>query len=146
MKLKYWQKEFHAKAASAAQAKRFIERWINARNSARAHECARWRNQYLRTTAKASIPGRVADDLLFVRPTTPACKVGLSSRVIRMSSVPEDLDEIWDVGRPLRQIKKFSVLNVTATSSDAVIAQRGTSEVAHPRHAPLRAGAPSTDV
>ena len=33
MKLKYWQKEFHAKAASVAQAKRFSERWILARNT-----------------------------------------------------------------------------------------------------------------
>ena len=46
MKLKYWQKEFHAKAASVSQAKRFIERWIMAQTSPRAYECARWRARY----------------------------------------------------------------------------------------------------
>ena len=117
MKLKYWQKEFHAKAASAAQAKRFIERWINARNSARAHECARWRNQYHRKAATASIRGRFEDDLIFVRATKPTCTGGLNPRVIKMSSVQEDLDEIWDVGRPLRLVRQFAVSNVGANSS-----------------------------
>jgi hypothetical protein len=49
MKLKYWQKEFQAKAASVAQAKRFVERWILAQSSPRAHECRQWRNRHFRS-------------------------------------------------------------------------------------------------
>lgn len=49
MKLKYWQKEFHAKAASVSQAKRFIERWILAQSSPGAHECRQWRRRHFRS-------------------------------------------------------------------------------------------------
>lgn len=49
MKLNYWQKEFHAKAASVAQAKRFIERWISAQTSPRAYECQQWRRRYFKS-------------------------------------------------------------------------------------------------
>lgn len=51
MKLKYWQREFHAKAASVSQAKRFIERWLLAQGSARAYECMRWRARFSGRTA-----------------------------------------------------------------------------------------------
>lgn len=46
MKLKYWQKEFHAESASVSQAKRFVERWILTQTSPRAHECQQWCRRY----------------------------------------------------------------------------------------------------
>jgi len=57
MKLKYWQKEFHTKAASLSQAKRFIERWIVAQSSPGAHECRQWRRRYSNSNG-ASSPNR----------------------------------------------------------------------------------------
>lgn len=67
MKLKYWQKEFHAKAASVAQAKRFIERWLLARNTTRAYECAQWRTRYCRSARPLPKEGKTIDPILFVR-------------------------------------------------------------------------------
>jgi hypothetical protein len=56
IKLRWGANEFHSKAASVAQAKRFVERGINARNSRRAYECVQWRRRY----AKAAAPQPLA--------------------------------------------------------------------------------------
>ena len=59
-----------------------------------------------------------------------------------MDVLPDEFDAIADVGQPLHVFTQSPCLNVTSASSHAWLAQRGTSKVAHPRHAPLRAGAP----
>jgi len=131
-KLKWWQKEFHSKAAGVAQAKRFVERWINARNSPRAYECARWRAKYSKQQAErdtvrqyreSSSPGGILGD----RSSSPS-----SSRVIKVDTVPDDFESIADVGQSLHPFAKSSGLNVKANSSDARPAQRGTVTVAQP--------------
>ena len=50
-KFKYRQKEFHSKAASVTQAKLFTGRWINARSTPRAMECAQWRSRFFNTAS-----------------------------------------------------------------------------------------------
>lgn len=102
MKLKYWQKEFHAKAASVAQAKRFIERWLLARNTPLAHECARLRARYSRAAAAPQL--KKADDASrFLRQQARSPGSGHSSRVIKMDNLlPDDFESIADVGEPLQ--------------------------------------------
>ena len=111
-KLKWWQKEFHAKAASVAQAKRFVERWINARNSLRAYECARWRSRYAKAAAlpHARRRGSALDYNRLLQSNSSA----LSTRVIQLDAMPDDFESIADVGQPLQRFAKFSGLNVTA--------------------------------
>lgn len=133
-KLKWWQKEFHSKAASVAQAKRFIERWINARNSPRAYECARWRSRYAKAAAPppARSQGSALDYNRLLQPTSSA----ISTRVIMVDAMPDDFESIADVGQPLQRFAKSSGLNVTAKATHAPLPQRGTGKVAHSRHAP----------
>ena len=133
-KLKWWQKEFHSKAASVAQAKRFIERWINARNSPRAYECARWRNRYAKAAAPppARRQGSALDYNRLLQPTSSA----ISTRAIMVDAMPDDFESIADVGQPLQRFAKSSGLNVTAKATHAPLPQRGTGKVAHSRHAP----------
>jgi hypothetical protein len=102
MKLKYWQKEFHAKAASIAQAKRFIERWLLARNTPRAHECARWRARYSRPAAAPQC--KKADEISrLLREQIRPARGGLSSRIIKMDKLlPDDFESIADAGEPLQ--------------------------------------------
>lgn len=132
-KLKWWQKEFHSKAASVAQAKRFIERWINARNSPRAYECAQWRSRYPKVAAARPSARRWESALDYNKLLQPNASA-LSSRVIVVDTVSDDFESIADVGQSLQRFAKSSGLNVTATSLDARIAQRGTNKVAQPRH------------
>ena len=115
-KLKWWQKEFHSKAASVAQAKRFIERWINARNSPRAYECARWRNRYAKAAAPppARRQGSALDYNRLLQPTSSA----ISTRAIMVDAMPDDFESIADVGQPLQRFAKSSGLNVTAPARD----------------------------
>lgn len=139
-KLKWWQKEFQSKAASVAQAKRFVERWINARNSLRAYECARWRARYSKSPGKRGTARQFREStslggLLSQRSGSPS-----SSRVIKIDVIPDDFESIANVGQSLHPFAKSSGLNVTASSSDARTAQRGTCTVAQPRHAPLEHG------
>ena len=102
MKLKYWPKEFHAKAASVAQAKRFIERWLLARNSPRAQECARWRARYSRAAAAAQ-PKKADDAFCSLRKQARTPGSGLSSRIIKMDKLlSDDFESIADVGEPLQ--------------------------------------------
>ena len=133
-KLKWWQKEFHSKAASVAQAKRFIERWINARNSPRAYECARWRSRFAKAAAPppARRQGSALDYNRLLQPTSSA----ISTRVIMVDAMPDDFESIADVGQPLQRFAKSSGLNVTAKATHAPLPQRGTGKVAHSRHAP----------
>ena len=102
MKLKYWQKEFHAKAASVEQAKRFIERWLLARNTPRARECAQWRARYSRA-ASAPQSKRADEASRFLsEQARPAAGV-LSSRIIKMDKLlSDDFESIADVGEPLQ--------------------------------------------
>ena len=133
-KLKWWQKEFHSKAASVAQAKRFIERRINARNSPRAYECARWRNRYAKAAAPppARRQGSALDYNRLLQPTSSA----ISTRAIMVDAMPDDFESIADVGQPLLRFAKSSGVNVTAKATHAPLPQRGTGKVAHSRHAP----------
>ena len=102
MKLKYWQKEFHAKAASVAQAKRFIERWILARHSARAYECVRWRTRYSRSTSPSKCT-RLAGARHFLMQQCRREGEGHSSRIIKVDKLlPDDFESIADVGEPLQ--------------------------------------------
>jgi len=92
MKLKYWQKEFNAKAASVAQAKRFVERWILAQNSPRAYECARWRARFSKS-ARPPIPKRKEhfDVSLYAKSPGRRPEGGnLCSRVARRMPEPDE--------------------------------------------------------
>jgi hypothetical protein len=103
MKLKYWQKEFHAKAASGAQAKRFIERWILARNTARAYECVRWRARYSRATSPSKST-KLAGASHPLRQLSWPDGGGPSSRIIKVDKLlPDNFESIADVGEPLRR-------------------------------------------
>ena len=133
-KLKWWQKEFHSKAASVAQAKRFIERWINARNSPRAYECARWRSRYAKAAARP--PSRRQESALDYHELLQPNSSALSARVIKVDTVPDDFESIADVGQSLQRFAKSSGLNVTVNAPHASLAQRGTGTVAHSRQAP----------
>ena len=133
-KLKWWQKEFHSKAASVAQAKRFIERWINARNSPRAYECARWRSRYAK--AATPPPARRQGSALDYNKLLQSNSSALSTRLIKVDAMPDDFEAIADVGQPLQRFAKSPGLNVTAEAPHAPLAQRGTGTVAHSRHAP----------
>lgn len=85
-KIKLWDKrEIHAKAASVAQAKRFIERWLLAQRSERARECARWRARYSRSPRTPPKAEKAMDPILFVRSRgAPLSGSGMSSKVIKM--------------------------------------------------------------
>lgn len=127
-KLKWWQKEFHSKAASVAQAKRFIERWINARNSPRAYECARWRSRYAK--AAAPPPARLQGSALDYNRLLQSSASGLSTRVIKVDTVPDDFESIANVGQPLQRFAKSSGLDAKAKASHAPLASRGTGSLA----------------
>lgn len=100
-KLKHWHKEFHSKAASVAQAKRFIERWLNARSSPRALECAQWRGRYAKVTALKS-PARRREDEFIYRKLLGTNASASSSRLIKVDNLlPDDFESIADVGEPL---------------------------------------------
>lgn len=102
MKLKYWQKEFHAKAASVAQAKRFIERWILARNTARAYECVRWRARYSRATSPSTSTRLAGASHIVTQQSRPEREVP-SPRIIKVEKfLPDDFESIADVGEPLQ--------------------------------------------
>lgn len=105
-KLKWWQKEFHFKAASVAQAKRFVERWINARNTPRAYECAQWRRRYAKVAAPQSPARRQESALDYIKLLQPNCSA-LSSRVIKVDTVPDDFESIADVGRSLQRFTRI---------------------------------------
>jgi len=101
-RFKYWQREFNAKAASVQQAKRFIERWINARNSLRAYECEQWRNRHFRARPPQATLKHAKDKLPRSTAPTEGPKSVVSSRVIKLAGLPLDLESISDIGQPLR--------------------------------------------
>lgn len=111
-RFKYWQKEFNSKAASVAQAKRFIERWINARNSPGARECALWRNRYFRAAPRPPNPERAAEALIFASLTGPSATGRLPSRIIKADLIPDELDDIADVGKPLQAFGSVGVTRI----------------------------------
>lgn len=115
-KLKWWQKEFHSKAASVAQAKRFIERWIRARNSSRAYECVQWRRRYAKVAAPQPLARRQARLLEYNKLLQPN-SLELSYRVIKVDAVPDDFESIADVGQSLQRFAKSSCLNVATKSA-----------------------------
>lgn len=121
-KFKYWQKEFHFKAASVAQAKRFIERWINARNSPRAHECAHWRNRHFRAAQRAPSQKRTTETQHLNVLNAQSGSGGSSSWIVKMNVLPDEFDAISDVGQPLHVFTQSPGLNVTAASSHAWLA------------------------
>jgi hypothetical protein len=128
-KLKWWQKEFHSKAASVAQAKRFIERWINARNSPRAYECARWRSRYTKAAAPRK-SGRRQESAFDYNRLLQSNSSALSTRVIKLDAMPDDLETIADVGQSLQRFAKSSGLNAKAKASHAPRASRRTGSLA----------------
>lgn len=101
-KIKLWDKrEIHAKAASVAQAKRFIERWLLAQRSERARECARLR---ARSRAASAPQSRKVDDAsrFLERQACPANQT-LSSKIIKVDKLlPDDFESIADAGEPLQ--------------------------------------------
>ena len=101
-KIRLWDKrEIHAKAASVAQAKRFIERWLLAQRSERARECARLR---ARSRAASAPQLKKLDDTshLLKQQARPA-DGSLSSEIIKVDRLlPEDFESIADVGEPLQ--------------------------------------------
>ena len=101
--IKLWDKrKIHSKAASVAQAKRFIERWILAQHSERARECARWRARHARP-ATAPQSKKADDASRFLRQQARPEGGGVSSRVIKVGNVlPDDYHSIADVGEPLQ--------------------------------------------
>ena len=111
-KLKWWQKEFHSKAASVAQAKRFVERWINARNSPRAYECSRWRRRHAKAAA-ALPPARRHESAFVYRKLLRSNAAASSSRVIKVDSLPDTLESIADIGQPLERFAKASSAKAT---------------------------------
>lgn len=100
-KIKLWDKrEIHAKAASVAQAKRFIERWLLAQRSERARQCARLR---ARSRAASAPQSRKVDDASrFLKQQARPAASGLSSRISKMDNLlPDDFESVADVGEPL---------------------------------------------
>lgn len=106
IKLRWGANECHSKAASVAQAKRFVERGINARNSPRAYECARWRSRFAKAAAPppARRQGRALDYNRLLQPTSSA----ISTRVIKVDTVPDDFESIADAGQSLEPFSKAS--------------------------------------
>lgn len=100
--VKTWdKKEIQSKAASVAQAKRFVERWIKAKYSPRAGEHAHWRARYApkRGTPK---PAKADDSARFLREQTRPLNGGLSSRTIKVDKLlPDDFESIAYVGERL---------------------------------------------
>ena len=101
--VKTWdKKEIQSKAASVGQAKRFVERWINAQRSPRARECAQWRARHSRSRARSQ-QVQVDDAYRFLKQQARPVGDGLSSRVIKMDNLlPDDYESMWDVGEPLQ--------------------------------------------
>lgn len=100
-KIRLWDKrEIHAKAASVAQAKRFIERWLLAQRSERARECARLR---ARSRAASAPQFKKLDDAShFLKQQARPAGGSLSSKIIKVDRLlPEDFESIADVGEPL---------------------------------------------
>lgn len=101
-KIKLWDKrEIHAKAASVAQAKRFIERWLLAQRSERARECARLR---ARSRAASAPKSRKVDDAShFLKQQACTADQALSSNIIKVDKLlHDDFESIADVGEPLQ--------------------------------------------
>ena len=101
-KIKLWDKrEIHAKAASVAQAKRFIERWLLAQRSERARECARLR---ARSRAASAPQSRKVDDASrFLTQQARPVDGAFSSKIIKVNKLlPDDFESIADVGEPLQ--------------------------------------------
>lgn len=101
-KIKLWDKrEIHASAASVAQAKRFIERWLLAQRSERARECARLR---ARSRAASAPQSRKVDDASrFLKQQARSPDGGLSSKISKVDRLlPDDFESIADVGEPLQ--------------------------------------------
>lgn len=101
-KIKLWDKrEIHAKAASVAQAKRFIERWLIAQRSERARECARLR---ARSRAASAPQSRKVDEASrFLKQQARPPDGALSSRMIKVDKLlTDDFQSIADVGEPLQ--------------------------------------------
>ena len=107
-KIKLWDKrEIHSKAASVAQGKRFIERWLLAQFSERARECARLRARSRAASAPQSKKADDADRFLWQQ-ARPAGG-GLSTRIIKVDNVlPDDFESIADVGEPLQAFAPHS--------------------------------------
>jgi len=103
-KINLWDKrEIHAKAASVAQAKRFIERWLIAQRSERARECA-WLRARARARA-ASAPGsrKVDDASHFLKQQARPTDEAPSSKLIKVDKLlPDDFESIADVREPLQ--------------------------------------------
>lgn len=100
--IKLWDKrEIHAKAASVAQAKRFIERWLLAQRSERARECARLRARS--RTASAPQSRKVDDASRFLTQQARPVDGAFSSKIIKVNKLlPDDFESIADVGEPLQ--------------------------------------------
>jgi hypothetical protein len=101
-KIKLWDKrEIHAKAASVAQAKRFIERWLLAQRSERARECARLRSRS--RAASAPQTRKIDEASRFLKQQARPAGGDLSSRISKMDNLlPDDFESIADVGEPLQ--------------------------------------------
>lgn len=101
-KIKLWDKrEIHAKAASVAQAKRFIERWLLAQRSERAREGARLRACSRASSAPQS--KRVDEASRFLKQQARPADGALSSKIIKVDKLlPDDFESIADVREPLQ--------------------------------------------
>ncbi|MCR6625343.1 MAG: hypothetical protein NVV67_03540 [Pseudoxanthomonas sp.] len=101
-KIKLWDKrEIHAKAASVAQAKRFIERWLLAQRSERARECARLRARS--RASSATQPRKFDDASRFLKQQARPADGRLSSRIIKVDKLlPDDFESVADVREPLQ--------------------------------------------
>lgn len=101
-KIKLWDKrEIHSKAASVAQAKRFIERWLLAQRSERARECARLRARS--RVASAPQLKKVDDASRFLKQQARPADGSFSSKIIKVDRLlPDDFESIADGGEPLQ--------------------------------------------
>lgn len=101
-KIKLWDKrEIHSKAASVAQAKRFIERWLLAQRSERARECARLRAHSRAASAPQS--KRIDEASRFLKQQARPADGALSSKIIKVDKLlPDDFESIADVREPLQ--------------------------------------------
>lgn len=107
-RLKSWQKEFHSKAANVAQAKRFIERWINARSSPRARDCARVRYAKKSDPMPSIRQMRAITSHLTLFGSSNAC---LSSRTIKIDYLLDDFEQIADVHQSLAPFMRRQVVH-----------------------------------
>lgn len=101
-KIRLWDKrEIHAKAASVAQAKRFIERWLLAQRSERARECARLRARS--RAADAPRPREFDEVSRLLKQQAGPADGALSSKIVKVDKLlPDDFESIAEVGEPLQ--------------------------------------------